>query len=361
MKCGVCQSKYLSQLNSYKHEVFICSKCNSITHVKKKSKPLLEILLPDKLLRKVLPIKLSLRLFSAPKDFVNVDFYDRYIEECKNPTPFRLSEVEQLKDLLYLGDIDYKDKVILDVSGGPGLVAKSLAEEGAKVTVTELTTGSVEAMSKALPISAYEFAYDENDLTDLFENTSLDIVLIRSSIIFARDLDKLFSEIKRILKPNGALLIETTVPTLGEVFWWQTMEYKFPFLYSKSKIYSTLEDNDFSHIFSYEESENYASIKLRSKYPILKMFFTLLIDFPMTYVYYFLADKKHLSIDISLNHRNLITVWRTTTGHLSEVPDHNYWNANYVQNVLGERVCTTHFNRNYSGFFRRFKDLLNKN
>jgi 2-polyprenyl-3-methyl-5-hydroxy-6-metoxy-1,4-benzoquinol methylase len=306
----------------------------------------------------VLPIKLSLRLFSAPKDFVYIDFYDRYVEECKNPTPIRLSEVEQLKDLMYLADVDYKNKEILDISGGPGLVAKSLAEEGAKVTVTELTAASVEAMSEAFPISACVFAYDEDDLTELFEHKQFDIVLIRSSIIFARDINKLISEIEKVVKPGGKLLIETTIPTLGEVFWWQTMEYKFPFVYSKSKIYATLEDNGFSHIYTYEEAENYASIKLRSKYPILKMVFTLLIDFPMTYIYYFVAAKRHLSIDTSLNHRNLITVWQSKNELVEEVADYKYWNANYVEEALGEKVCTTHFNRIYNGFFRRFKDLI---
>ena len=74
-----------------------------------------------------------------------------------------------------------------------------------------------------------------------------------------------------------------------------------------------------------------------------------------------LANKRHLSIDTALNHRNLITVWRSISDKSLEHTDGDYWNANYIQQALGERVCTTHFNRTYNGFFRRFKNFITKN
>ena len=59
----------------------------------------------------------------------------------------RQSEPKQVRDILDLSAVPRTGLAVLDISGGPGLVAKSMKIEGNDVIVTELSPIATRAMS----------------------------------------------------------------------------------------------------------------------------------------------------------------------------------------------------------------------
>lgn len=344
--CPICNSKHFSKLNSYKHYCYICNDCNNVFHIKKDSKYLLEWILPRSILRKLLPQKAFLRLFHDKGDISAEDFYDVYADECRNLTAVRQSEVDQLLDQLKLANITLHGKAILDISGGPGFVAKKLKDTCSRFVVTEFSEKATHAMADVLDIETVKFDYNTDLLQNIFTD-KFDLVLIRSSIIFCPNLDQFVSSLRSILNPNGYVLLETIMPTLGDVLWWQQMEYKFPIIYSQETIEKYFYKHGFSFMAGYRDYGSYTAIKGRSTKGLLQKVYTWFIDYPMVLFYYFFASKSRIAIDQRLHHKMLTQIWEKTdfTENIQKQPYSNY--------TAGATNQSTHFSFKYNGYLNK--------
>ncbi|MBI5330956.1 MAG: class I SAM-dependent methyltransferase [Betaproteobacteria bacterium] len=344
--CPICGSDNLTRFNSYKHHCFACGDCNTVFHKKKTGKYLLEYALPRTLCKKILPRQAFLRIFRDIGDFNPADFYDVYAKECTVESEFRRSEVNQLMDQFAVNGITFEGKSVLDISGGPGVVARHLREICDKVVVTEYSEIATRAMRETLGVETVQFDYAKDKLNEIFTE-KFDIVLVRSSIIFCPDLDSFIASVGKILKPGGHILIETILPTLGEVFWWQQMEYKFPTIYAQETIEKYFYKNGFSLAYGYREYGSYIGIKQRCTKTISRKLFTWLIDYPMTLAYYALARKSRIPIDQKLHHKMLTQIWKKTEAaqNVQEKP--------YINYHAGESTKSTHFEYTYNGYLKR--------
>jgi 2-polyprenyl-3-methyl-5-hydroxy-6-metoxy-1,4-benzoquinol methylase len=310
--CPICGSNSLTKFNSYKHMCYACSDCNSIHHEKKSGRYLLEWLLPVNFISKILPRQVVLRLFHASiEKFDPSEFYDGYKEQSLSPSPVKISQTEQIEDILELNNINLKNLNILDISGGPGVVASKFKDKCKRIIVSEFSDISVKAMRENLNVEAIKFDYSKDKIENIVDS-KFDVVMVRSSVIFCEDLDGFIQSLSKILNPGGYVLIQTIVPTLGEVFWWQQMEFKFPVIYSQMVIEKLFYRNGFNLIYGYREYGDYVSIKKRSVgiYGFLGHLFTWLIEYPMVLIYYFFTRKSKIPIDQSLKHKFLTQLWR---------------------------------------------------
>jgi SAM-dependent methyltransferase len=205
--CRVCNSPRITVLNTYKHYASVCSDCHCVSH-EKKQKYFIEYFVPRPIAKKILPTKAFLRLYSDRGDFKADEFYDSRAFESTDTTAWRSSEVLQVKDQLELAGINIQNKRILDISGGPGTVGLFLKEQGANVTVTEFSTSTVKMMREQYDLDAVNFDYTKDDISSIF-NDKFDIIMIRSSIIFCPNLDLLVGQLKKILKLNGIIFLES--------------------------------------------------------------------------------------------------------------------------------------------------------
>jgi len=330
-KCKICKSSDIVMIDSYKHDVCLCCNCNGVSHLKKNGLYFLEMI-GLQFLFFFLPRRAYQRLFHAKKTFKPSQFYDTYIQENKNLSPLRKAETKQILDQLNFGEIDIEALNVLDVSGGPGLVARSLKDRGANVYVTEFSEEAVRQIKSKHKVNAIKFDYSKDRLINIFE-TKFDLVLLRSSIIFCDDLHRLLSDIKNILNNNGHVLIETIIPSLGEIFWWQQMEFKFPVIYSQETILKIARDNDLSVVFGYRESDSYIANKLRAKKGFSYFFWSMFVDLPMVGFYRLKCVFKNIPIDSRLNHKMLTVL-------LKKGNEHNYYN-----NIKDfQKPQSTHFN-----------------
>ena len=346
MKCPVCSSRASVKFNSYKHHCYACYDCNSIFHKKKEGKYLLEKILPARFLSKIIPNKASLRLFHEYDNLKKpADFYDVYTSEKLLKDPVKISRVQLLRDQLDLAGIDIKNKTILDISGGPGNVAAAIKDICKDITVTEYSEVSVEYMKKNLNINAIVFDYSKDKLSEI-TTTKYDLILIRSSIIFCDHLEKFIESAKQILNEDGYILLETILPTLGEVFWWQQMEFKFPIIYSQMAIEKIMYKFGFTLTYGYREYGRYEPIKKRCHKGIGRILFTWLIDYPMMISYYLMANKSKIPIDQSLNHKCMVQIWQNK--HIfesSKSPEMNHY-------VPGEECKSPDYSYVYNGYLK---------
>lgn len=341
--CPVCNSQCATKLNSYKHHCYVCSDCNNVFHVKKEGRYLLEWLLPRALFKKLLPPKAFLRLFRDRGDISAADFYDVYADECRSISDVRKSEVQQLIDQLRMADVELDGKRVLDISGGPGVVAQQLQDRTAKFVVTEFSEKATQAMSDVLGIEAVKYDYTADDLGALFDEP-FDIVLIRSSIIFCPQLDRFVGSLKDVVGPGGHVLVETIMPSLGEVYWWQQMEYKFPIIYSQETIEKFFYKHGFSFVAGYRDYGKYTSVKQRQTKGLLQKGYTWAIDYPMVLLYYLFARKSRAAVDQRLHHKMLTQIWQRTD-FSREVAPQPYRNYN-----AGPDSRSTHFSYKYNGY-----------
>jgi 2-polyprenyl-3-methyl-5-hydroxy-6-metoxy-1,4-benzoquinol methylase len=344
--CPICNSRYLTRVNSYKHHCYVCNDCNNVFHVKKEGKYLLEWFLPRWFFKRLMPPKAFLRLFRDNGDISAADFYDVYADECRNVSEVRESEVDLLLDQLSLARIELEGKSVLDISGGPGFVAKQLNHKCARFVVTEFSEKATRAMRDVLGVETVKFDYATDQLENVFAD-KFDLVLIRSSIIFCPKLDEFVASLSSILNPNGHVLVETIMPTLGDVLWWQQMEYKFPIIYSQETIEKYFYKHGFSFLTGYRDYGSYTAIKGRATKGVLQKGYTWLIDYPMVLLYYLFARKDRVAIDQSLHHKMLTQIWKRT-GHRQSVGGQPY--RNYE---AGPANQSTHFAYTYNGYLKK--------
>jgi|LGVF01.1.fsa_nt_gb ubiquinone/menaquinone biosynthesis C-methylase UbiE len=93
---------------------------------------------------------------------------------------------------------------ILELGSGTGHWSKWITEQGFNVHGIDIAKDMLQkAKDKNIPNSKFEIM----SMTDLeFENNSIETIIAITSLEFSIDLDKTFSEIKRVLKPNGRLI-----------------------------------------------------------------------------------------------------------------------------------------------------------
>lgn len=310
LKCLFCHSNDTVVINTYKHHCIICNDCNNVSH-KKKNKYILDYLLPKKLIRNLIPEKAYFRLFSAD-DFVSSEFYDVYSDEILNLSEWRKCEFNQLKDELAKADIDYKDKSILDISGGPGFLISQLKDHAKEVSVTEYSQKAVDAMKKSLDIDARKFDYNSDSINEVYKDKTFDIILVRSSIIFSENLDSFIRGLNDILNEDGIIFIESILPTYGEIFWWQQLEHKFTFIYSQETIEKLFYKYNFKLILGIRDYGSYYGVKQRSYDSRSKLLFTWLIEYPMLLLYLIPTLFKKAPIDSSLKHKVITMIWKKT-------------------------------------------------
>jgi 2-polyprenyl-3-methyl-5-hydroxy-6-metoxy-1,4-benzoquinol methylase len=288
-----------------------------------------------------MPPKAFLRLFSDRGEFAPAEFYDSSAFLSTDTTQWRQSEVAQVTDQLDLAGISITGSKILDISGGPGYVAKSLQQLGADVVVTEYSRTMVDAMQKNLSLTAVDFDYAKDDIAEKVVGC-FDVILVRSSIIFCPDLKKFAGQLKKLLKPSGLLLIESILPTYGEIFWWQQLEYKFPVIYSQETIEKTFYKTGFKLKLCYKDTGGYTGVKYRSYKNFSRQLFTWLIEFPMVIFYYLINIYKKTSIDSSFNHKMVTQVWA-----LESVDGARY--LNYTQGAVNKSKT---FGYTYNGYLK---------
>jgi len=141
--------------------------------------------------------------------------------------------------------IDVDGLRVLDVSGGPGMIARSLAELGARVTVTEFTDASVAFMRDQLDLDTRRFDYNADRIETVVDGP-FDLILVRASINFCRDLDRFAQGLSQLTVPGGLVCVDFSLPTLGTFLRWQFDRYTYLALYPTERVHEAFARHGFA-------------------------------------------------------------------------------------------------------------------
>lgn len=109
-----------------------------------------------------------------------------------------------------------KNLNILDMGCGSGIYSKRLLEMGAnKVTAVDLSENMISIVKKKLDNKNLK-AYTQDLANGLPEeqNNSFDLIISPLTIHYIKNLQKLFKEVSRVLKPNGQFIFSTHHPQI---------------------------------------------------------------------------------------------------------------------------------------------------
>lgn len=124
----------------------------------------------------------------------------RYFRSLQNLTPFRLSLISEL-----IGDL--RDKVVLDLGCGGGLISVPLLDLGAQVTGIDL---SAESIAVATAAANGRGCFKVGDICSLdIPTDSVDCVIIADVLDHVPHFAQSLREASRVLKRNGKLFVGT--------------------------------------------------------------------------------------------------------------------------------------------------------
>ncbi len=112
--------------------------------------------------------------------------------------------------LRLLGDVD--GRTVLDVACGPGLYAEELVARGATVIGLDHSPRMIELARKRVPAADFTL-HDVREPLDWLPDASVDLVLFALAIEYVDDRVATLRELRRVLRPDGALVVSRPHPT----------------------------------------------------------------------------------------------------------------------------------------------------
>jgi len=152
--------------------------------------------------------------------------------------------------------INFHGKKVLDISGGQGHFLNSLKERyETHGTLTEYNNRAIEFAKNKLDLEAVQFDFQEDSLSQIFKEP-FDIVLLRASMMFCQNPEKLAKELFSITHSNSIIIIQhSVIPTLGVLLRTQFDEYNYKILYQPNFLIDIFSRLGFQKEFNAIESD----------------------------------------------------------------------------------------------------------
>jgi len=98
-----------------------------------------------------------------------------------------------------------KDKEVLEIATGPGVIAKQVASEAKSMIATDFAEKMLAVARRGIIPDNLLFEYaDAHDLK--YDDDSFDVVIIANALHIVPGPEKVLAEIRRVLRPDGILI-----------------------------------------------------------------------------------------------------------------------------------------------------------
>ena len=256
--CTFCRGNTITRVNTYKSYWYSCNDCGNVLR-ETKDTYFFERLIPRWVWGKIPPKQLSLVRPKSLRELIvyalyknremtGQDMYDYYLDPDLGQTDAKTTKWapetdDILRELKEFG-VDLTGKTVLEISGGPGFVAKNLESKVKKYIVTEFNATSAERMHSVLGLNAYKFDFNSDNIADMVTD-KIDVVLLRHCVNFCLDINKFLRELKPLLNNGAVIYVSTALPTLGNYCRWSLDDYTFLVLQNPETIAKNFAEEGF--------------------------------------------------------------------------------------------------------------------
>jgi hypothetical protein len=189
------------------------------------------------------------------------EIYNYFIE--KNHIEEVTKESQNFFKKLNRYNIELKNKTILDVSGGNGTVLNFLRTYAKDAVLTEVNDQALEYARVNLNLKTLKYDFDEAAIsyvltkkheTDKNFPKQFDLILLRACVMFIKDIDSFFKDLKKVMSPDCHIVIEKSVWfTLGVALRTQFDDSSYSILRSHENMEQIILKNGFDIIDSSTE------------------------------------------------------------------------------------------------------------
>lgn len=150
-----------------------------------------------------------------------------------------------------------RDREVLELATGPGLLAKHIAPAARRVVATDYSDGMIAEAKKGDCPANLSFEIAEA-MAPPYADGSFDVVLIANALHIVPDPERVLREIARVLRPGGLLIAPNFVEhkgTLGSRIWSGILRLagvRFEHQWSAQEYLRFLEDNGWRVTYSHE-------------------------------------------------------------------------------------------------------------
>jgi SAM-dependent methyltransferase len=135
-------------------------------------------------------------------------FADGFAEHARDG--FANAHYDRPACLALLGDV--AGRTVLDVACGPGFYAEELVAGGARVIGLDQSPRMVELSARRVPSGEFR-VHDLADPLDWLPDDSVDLILFALALEYVDDRVAALRELRRVLRPGGALVLSRQHPT----------------------------------------------------------------------------------------------------------------------------------------------------
>jgi 2-polyprenyl-3-methyl-5-hydroxy-6-metoxy-1,4-benzoquinol methylase len=267
----------------------------------------MHFIIPGNIAKKIMPLGVFLYYYTDKRiDEDEKSVYDYYADVIKKPITGTKWEVYPSKfdSLFKKYNIDLSDKKILEISGGPGYLAKHLEKKCKKIVVTELTERSCKGMSDALSMEVVKYDYNIDKIDFLFRE-SFDVIINNLSINYCNNLDDYAKRLYNVVSRGGIVYVSFIAPTLGALLRTQFSEYSYNILYHPEILKRIFIQNGFKLVDSYTDwSYDYLWGGLK------RSFRHIFIQIPFLIIYKFFALRRKKNINRQLIQKHMVCIFK---------------------------------------------------
>lgn len=135
-------------------------------------------------------------------------FADDFLDHAR--ASFHNAHYDRPACLNLLGEVN--GRRVLDAACGPGLYAEQLVQRGARVTGLDNSPRMIDLCRQRVPAGEFR-VHDLADRLDWLPDDSADLVLLALAIEYVDDRIAMLRELRRVLRPDGALVLSRMHPT----------------------------------------------------------------------------------------------------------------------------------------------------
>ncbi|MEY4964936.1 MAG: Methyltransferase domain [Pseudomonadota bacterium] len=225
--CPICAGTAFSCVRTYKHDWHQCDRCGTVQRERRPHYPLdvapVRWLVKNTILDRIFGSTILREHEVVAEEKTAYDLYDRVVADGTKGTKWEPLPAMRLADFVKQG-IDISGKSVLEISGGPGFLAREVQKTAKRVVVTEFSDSSAESMLRHLGVQAIRYDYNSDNISDSVSGL-FDIVVIIYSIGYCKDLRSFLRSLKNVMHENSVIYVCHSPGTLGLMLRWQFDEY----------------------------------------------------------------------------------------------------------------------------------------